>query len=115
MSALSGPAIQAVREQLGLTVELFAAALGVHKSSVYRWEAARRRRPHLRRQVRQVLQALIARDAAVLRDLGAQVCAVVETDPMAGMRILLGATADPSAVAPVPAVAPAATDSAAAV
>lgn len=114
MSALSGPAIQAVREQLGLTVELFAAALGVHKSSVYRWEAARRRRPHLRRQVRQVLQALIARDAAVLRDLGAQVRAVVETDPMAGMRILLGATADPSA-APAPAVAPVAADSAAAV
>lgn len=114
MSALSGPAIQAVREQLGLTVELFAAALGVHKSSVYRWEAARRRRPHLRRQVRQVLQALIARDAAVLRDLGAQVRAVADTDPMAGMRILLGATADPSA-APAPAVAPVAADSAAAV
>lgn len=95
MSALSGPAIQAVREQLGLTVELFAAALGVHKSSVYRWEAARRRRPHLRPQVRQVLQALVALDAAALRSLGVQVRAVPDNDSMAAMRILFGVTAAP--------------------
>ena len=102
MSALSGPAIQAVREQLGLTVETFATALGVHKSSVYRWEAARRRRPHLRRQVRQVLEALTNCDAVALRSLGAQVKAVVETDAMAAMRLLIGATAAPvtSSVSP---------------
>ena len=96
MSALSGPAIQAVRERLGLTVELFAAALGVHKASVYRWEAARRRRPRLRPQVRQVLHALAWLDADALRSLGAQVRAAPDGDPMAAMRILFSVTAAPS-------------------
>lgn len=100
MSAPSGSAIQAAREKLGLTVEQLAAALGVHKSSVYRWEAARR--PHLRRQVQQMIQALVVCDAGTLRSLGAQVRAVVDTDPMAGTRILLNATA---AAAPASAAA----------
>jgi transcriptional regulator with XRE-family HTH domain len=93
MSALSGPAIQTVREQLGLSVEQFAAALGVHKSSVYRWEATRRRRPHLRPQVQQVLQALVTCDVPALRSLGAQIKQVPSNDPMAAMRVLFSATA----------------------
>ena len=93
MSPLTGPAIQTVREQLGLTVEQLAAALGVHKSSVYRWEATRRRRPHLRPQVQQMIGVLVGLDAAALRSLGAQIRAVPDSDPMAAMRILLGVTA----------------------
>lgn len=37
---MSGSEIRSIRERLGLSVTQFAAVLGVHASTVHRWEAA---------------------------------------------------------------------------
>mgnify|MGYP001561541340 CR=1 FL=1 len=39
---ISGKLVVAVRLKMGLTIEDFADTLGVHPSTVYRWEAATR-------------------------------------------------------------------------
>lgn len=67
-TALTGARIAAVRTALGLNAFAFAAALGVHVSSVFRWEAAKA--PVIDPLQRDILTRLVALPPRQLRSAG---------------------------------------------
>lgn len=70
---VSGKTLSSLRGRLALSIDDFADAIGVHASSVYRWEAEAW--PQLRRGTVELIKALAKVKAANLLILGQRIAA----------------------------------------
>lgn len=87
---MTGSAVKALRTRLGLEPFAFAAVLGVHVSSVYRWETAES--PHIDPLQREILLGLAERKISKAEgaDLGKAVRdALVAGGNLRGLAVLL--------------------------
>lgn len=80
--------VAGVRLKLGLTIEDFADALGVHPSTVYRWEASTK--STIRASVARLITALDSRPNEDLAALGAEIKAACHVgNKLKAARLLL--------------------------
>jgi DNA-binding transcriptional regulator YiaG len=89
---VSGKTVSRVREQLGLSIGDFADALGVHLSTIYRWEASAK--AVVRAATVQLVFALNKRSSEDLRLLGNAIARACQAkDKLEASRLLLNTAA----------------------
>jgi hypothetical protein len=91
---ITGKQIAGLRARMYLNVQEFAGALGVHASSVYRWEATAR--PALRPSMQAIIERLLKLDDDHLKLAGEAIklaLAAEQTDQLQVMQRTLAAVA----------------------